>query len=290
MRAMNDPVIFDRAAVRRHRDRAAPLVHDVAPVLQEVADRLLDRLDDTTYRFAAALDIGGRGVVAPQLRARGIDSVVSCDLSPKMARVNGGTVLCADEEWLPFGPGTFDLVVANLSLHWVNDLPGALAQIRHALKPDGLFLASMPVLPTLADLRRALTEAECALTGGAAPRVSPFPDIRDCASLLQRAGFALPVADGETLTLAYRSAMGLLRDLRAAGETNALRLRSRQTPWPDLFPAALAGLMPGADDTPLSVPLRVAVMTGWAPAETQPQPLQPGAFSISLEDAIKKIE
>ncbi|GAA4494094.1 methyltransferase domain-containing protein [Gluconacetobacter tumulicola] len=290
MHPMNDPVIFDRAAVRRHRDRAAPLVHRVAPVLQEVADRLLDRLDDTTYRFSAALDIGGRGVVGPQLRARGIDSVVSCDLSPKMAQVNGGTVLCADEEWLPFGPGTFDLVVANLSLHWVNDLPGALAQIRHALKPDGLFLASIPVLPTLAELRRALTEAECALTGGAAPRVSPFPDLRDCASLLQRAGFALPVADVETLTLAYRSSMALLCDLRAAGETNALRLRSRQSPRPELFPAALASLTPEADDAHLSVPLRVAIMTGWAPADSQPQPLQPGAFSISLEDAIKKIE
>lgn len=290
MHPMNDPVIFDRAAVRRHRDRAAPLVHRVAPVLQEVADRLLDRLDDTTYRFSTALDIGGRGVVGPQLRARGIDSVVSCDLSPRMAHVNGGTVLCADEEWLPFGPGTFDLVVANLSLHWVNDLPGALAQIRHALKPDGLFLASIPVLPTLGDLRRALTEAECALTGGAAPRISPFPDLRDCASLLQRAGFALPVADVETLTLVYRSSMALLRDLRAAGETNALRLRSRQIPRPELFPAALANLTPEADDAHLSLPLRVAIMTGWAPADSQPQPLQPGAFSISLEDAIKKIE
>ncbi|GBQ31709.1 methyltransferase [Gluconacetobacter sacchari DSM 12717] len=283
-------MIFDRTAVRRHRDRAAPLVHAVAPVLEDIADRLLDRLDDTTYRFSAALDIGGRGVIGRQLRARGIDSVVSCDLSPRMARINGGTVLCADEEWLPFGPGTFDLVVANLSLHWVNDLPGALAQIRHALKPDGLFLASMPVLPTLADLRRALTEAECALTGGAAPRVSPFPDLRDCASLLQRAGFALPVADVEILTLAYRSAMGLLRDLRAAGETNALRLRSRQIPWPALFPSALASLTPDEDDAPLSVPLRVAIMTGWAPAASQPRPLQPGAFTISLEEAIKNIE
>ncbi|MFT9090680.1 MAG: methyltransferase domain-containing protein [Gluconacetobacter sp.] len=290
MRAMNDPVIFDRAAVRRHRDRAAPLVHAVAPILQEAADRLLDRLDDTTYRFSAALDIGGRGVVAPLLRARGIESVVSCDLSPRMAQVNGGTVLCADEEWLPFGPGSFDLVVANLSLHWVNDLPGALAQIRHALKPDGLFLASVPVLPTLADLRRALTEAECTLTGGAAPRVSPFPDLKDCASLLQRAGFALPVADVETLTLAYRTPMALLRDLRAAGETNALKLRSRQIPAPALFAAALASLTPEADDALLSVPLRGAIMTGWAPAASQPQPLQPGAFTISLEDAIKKIE
>jgi NADH dehydrogenase [ubiquinone] 1 alpha subcomplex assembly factor 5 len=293
MPPMNDPVIFDRAAVRRHRDRAAPMVQDVAPILEDVADRLLDRLDDTTYRFAAALDIGGRGVVAPRLRARGIDSVISCDLSARMARmarVNGGTVVCADEEWLPFGPGAFDLVVANLSLHWVNDLPGALAQIRHALKPDGLFLASLPVLPSLSSLRRALTETECALTGGAAPRVSPFPDLRDCASLLQRAGFALPVADAETVSLAYRSPFGLLQDLRAAGETNALVLRSRHATRADLFPTALASLVPASGDETLSVPLRLAIMTGWSPDASQPQPLQPGQFTISLEDAIKKIE
>ncbi|CAP55845.1 methyltransferase domain-containing protein [Gluconacetobacter diazotrophicus] len=289
MPSMNDPLIFDRRAVRRHRDRAAPMVHEIAPVLEEVADRLLDRLDDTTYRFTAALDIGGRGVVAPRLRARGIGSVVSCDLSPRMARINGGTVLCADEEWLPFGPGSFDLVVANLSLHWVNDLPGALAQIRHALKPDGLFLASLPVLPSLSDLRRALTEAEAALTGGATPRVSPFPDLRDCAALLQRAGFALPVADAETVTLAYRSPFRLLQDLRAAGETNALVLRSRQFTQPDLFPAAFAALASAAGDDPLSVPLRLAIMTGWSPDASQPQPLRPGQFTVSLEDAIKKI-
>ncbi|WP_342628884.1 methyltransferase domain-containing protein [Nguyenibacter vanlangensis] len=285
---MTGPVIFDRRAVRRHRDRAALLAGDVAPILEDVAERLLDRLDDTTYRFSAALDIGGRGVVAPRLRARGIDFVVSCDLSPRMAGVNGGMAVCADEEWLPFGPGAFDLVVANLSLHWVNDLPGALAQIRHALRPDGLFLASLPVLPSLSALRHALTEAECQLAGGAAPRVSPLPDLRDCAALLQRAGFALPVADAETVALAYRAPFGLLRDLRAAGETNALMLRSRQAAPAGLFPAALAAMM--QEDGGLSVPLRVAIMTGWSPDAGQPKPLRPGQFTTPLEDALKNIE
>ncbi|GBQ31673.1 methyltransferase domain-containing protein [Gluconacetobacter azotocaptans] len=286
---MNDSVIFDRRAVRQHRDRAARQVGSVTAILDEVAERLLDRLDDTTYRFAAALDIGGRGVVAPRLRGRGIDSVISCDLAPEMARLNGTPCLCADEEWLPFGPGAFDLVVANLSLHWVNDLPGALAQIRHALKPDGLFLASLPVLPSLSGLRHALTDAECALLGGASPRVSPFPDLRDCASLLQRAGFALPVADADTILLDYRTPMGLLRDLRAAGETNALTLRSRRFAPISLFPAALADLASSEGES-LAVPLRLAIMTGWAPDAAQPKPLRPGQFTTPLEDALKNIK
>jgi len=163
--------VFDRAAVRRHRDRAAATVGVVAEVLRGAAERLLDRLDDTVRRFGTALDVGGRGVVAPLLRARGIE-VVSCDLSPAMVARCGGVGVAADEEFLPFAPGSFDLVVASLSLHWVNDLPGALIQLRQALRPDGLLLASVPALGTLAELRQALTEAEAALTGGASPRVA----------------------------------------------------------------------------------------------------------------------
>ena len=180
-------------------------------------------------------------MVAPLLRARGIE-VVSCDLSPAMAALNGGLAVAADEEFLPFAPASFDLVVASLSLHWVNDLPGALIQLRLALRPDGLLLASLPALGTLAELRQALTEAEAALTGGAAPRVSPFAELRDCAALLQRAGFTLPVADVEELRLLYADPFALLRDLRAAGEANALRERDRRAPPRELFPAALAAL------------------------------------------------
>jgi len=269
--------VFDRAAVRRHRDRAAPTVGRVADVLRDAAERLLDRLDDMTPRFAQALDVGGRGVVAPLLRERGID-VVSCDLSPIMAAVNGGPCVAADEELLPFAAGKFDLVVASLSLHWVNDLPGALIQLRHTLRPNGLLLASLPALGTLDELRRALTKAEEALTGGAAPRVSPFPDLRDCAGLLQRAGYAMPVADVETIRLRYATPLRLLDDLRSAGETNAVRLRDRRIPPRDLFPAALAMLqqelatlqddqgraLPGGGETPgITATLRMAVMTGW---------------------------
>ncbi len=283
---MSDPMqIFDRQAVRRHRDRAARSVGQVADILRDAADRLLDRLDDTTRRFGQALEIGGRGIIAPMLRARGIE-VVSCDLSAAMAASNGGLCVAADEECLPFAAASFDLVVASLSLHWINDLPGALLQIRQALRPDGLFLASIPVLGTLAELRSALTEAEAEITGGAAPRVSPFPDLRDCAALLQRAGFALPVADIEEIKLLYADPFALLRDLRAGGETNAVRERDRRIPTRALFPAALARLASDGGRTPVT--LRLAMLTGWAPAPTQPKPAERGSASVSLAEVLRK--
>ena len=275
--------VFDRQAVRRPRDRARP--ERVAELLQDAAERLLDRLDDTTRPFTRALDLGGRGVVAPLLRARGI-STVALDLSPRMAARNPAPRVAGDEERLPFAPGSFDLVVASLALHWINDLPGALIQLRLALRPDGLLLASLPVLGTLDSLRTALTEAEAALTGGAAPRVSPFPTLQDCAALLQRAGFALPVADVEEITLLYADPLGLLRDLQAAGEQNAVRLRSPRPPPRALFPAALAGLPQQEGRIPAR--LRLAVLTGWAPAPGQPQPLARGSGQVPLAQAVGK--
>ena len=282
---MNDAMlVFDRRAVRLHRDRAAATVGQVSDVLRDAAERLLDRLDDTTRRFTRALDVGGRGVVAPLLRARGLE-VVSCDLSPAMAADNGGPAVAADEEWLPFAPASFDLVIASLALHWVNDLPGALIQLRQALHPDGLLLASLPALGTLGELRQALTEAEAALTGGAAPRVSPFPELRDCAGLLQRAGFALPVVDLEEIRLLYAEPLALLRDLRAAGETSALRLRDRRMPSRALFPLALSSLPTDTDRVPVTV--RLAVLTGWAPGPGQPKPLRPGSARTDLADVLR---
>ncbi len=280
---MENNVIFDRPAVRRRRDRAAGTVHAVGDILQAAADGLLDRLDDVKRGFTRALDIGGRGIVAPMLRGRGIETVC-CDLSGPMLARSGGLSVVADEEWLPFAPASFDLVVASLSLHWINDLPGALIQLRHALKPDGLFLASMPVLPTLSGLRSALLEAELAVSGGVSPRVSPFPELRDCAGLLQRAGFALPVADADQIMLAYSNPLALLRDLRAAGEGNAVMLRDRRVPPGSLFMSALAAL---ADPSPRQEILRLAMMTGWAPSPDQPKPLKPGQFTIPLAEALE---
>lgn len=259
--------LFDRQAVRRHRQRASGQrasgrLARLDELLGDLAGHLLDRLDDTTRRFSRALDLGGRGVVAPLLRARGIPTIAA-DLDPRLAARAGPPCLALDEEFLPFAPASFDLVIASLSLHWVNDLPGALIQIRHALAPGGMFLASLPAAGTLGELRAALLASEAALTGGAAPRIAPFPDLRDCAALLQRAGFALPVADITDIALLYADPCALLRDLRDSGEANALMARSRRVPPRALFPAALAALPSEAGR--VRATLRLAVLTGWAP-------------------------
>jgi len=284
MPADNSMRIFDRRLVRLRRERAAATVGRVAPVLDAAAERLLDRLDDTTRRFSRALDVGGRGVVGPRLRARGIGFVVSMDLSERMAALSRPLAVAGDEEWLPFAPESFDLVVANLSLHWVNDLPGALVQVRRCLRPDGLFLASLPGLGTLGPLREALAAAEAELRSGVSPRVSPFPELQDMAGLLQRAGFALPVADAEELPLVYRTPMGLLSDLRDAGETNAVLARDARVPPRAMLPMALARLLvEGREIRPV---LRLLTVTGWAPHESQSKPARPGSATVRLADAL----
>jgi len=279
----NPPDIFDRLLVARRREKAAATIGQVAPVLEAAALTLLDRLDDTTHRFSRALDLGGRGAVAPALRARGIPFVVSMDLSPAMARRAGGLALAGDEEWLPFAPGSFDLIVASLSLHWVNDLPGALIQIRQALAPDGLFLASLPGLGTLQGLRETLNAAEAETRGGVSPRVSPFPELRDLAGLLQRAGFAIPVADQDRLPMIYRSPLGLVADLRAAGESNAVSARDSRIPPRAFFPLAFSRL-------DLDMELRLLVMTGWSPHESQQKPARPGSANARLAEALGSVE
>jgi len=254
--------IFDFAAMVKHRERAAPGLDELLPVLTDLAERLLDRLDDTDRNFSKALDFGGRGAVAPALAARGV-AVTSADFSPRMAARAGGTpyVLPGAEDFaLP--EATYDLVVAHLSLHFLDDLPGALIQLNRALKPGGLFLASMPALGTLQELRVALLDAEEALSGGVSPRISPFPALSDCAGLLQRAGFHLPVADVEDISFLYANPLALLYELRAAGETNALAERSRTIPPRSLFPAALSALPQEQGRT--KALLRMAVLTGWA--------------------------
>jgi SAM-dependent methyltransferase len=196
--------------------------------------------------------------------------------------------VAADEEFLPFAPESFDLIVASVSLHWVNDLPGALIQIRRALAPDGLFLASLPGLGTLQPLREALAAAEAELRGGVSPRVSPFPELRDGAGLLQRAGFALPVADLEEVRIAYRAPLALFADLRAAGEGNAVLAADRRTPPRALFPMAAATLPQGPEG--IAPCLRLLVLTGWAPHESQQKPARPGSATHRLAEALGTVE
>ena len=262
---------FDRRALRRQRDRAARGLRRHDFLFAETAERLADRLDDIRRSFPLALDLGSHdGVLARALKGRGgIETLVQTDLSPRMARraARHGPAIAADEERLPFRPGTFDAALSCLSLHWVNDLPGALIQARHALKPDGLFLAAMLGGGTLRELRVALLEAELEAIGGASPRISPFAELRDAAGLLQRAGFAMPVADADTLTVTYETPIALLRDLKGMGEANALAARPRGfTPR-----TVLAGLAdryaPAPGGQRIVATFQVLFLTGWAPGQ-----------------------
>ncbi|CAA7616917.1 methyltransferase domain-containing protein [Magnetospirillum sp. UT-4] len=265
--------IFDRALVRKRRDRAAAgfAAHDF--LVREAAERLADRLDDVTRRFPVALDLGCHtGELAAVLAGRGgIETLVQCDLSPVMARLAAATghpTLAADEEWLPFADNSFDLVVSALSLHWVNDLPGTLVQLRRVLRPDGLLLVSLLGGETLTELRQCLAEAEIAKEGGLSPRVSPFAEVRDLGQLLQRAGFALPVADSDTVAVRYAEPFRLLADLRGMGETNAV-LERRRTPLrrATLFAAleAYGGRFAGPDGR-VPATFHLLTMTAWKPS------------------------
>jgi SAM-dependent methyltransferase len=220
--------VFDRALVRRRRDRAALRFAAHVALFEETAAQIIERLDGIKQDFRAALDLGAHdGRLAARLVARGIPFVAAADFSPAMIRQASGIRLAADEEFLPFAAASFDLIVSNLSLHWVNDLPGALAQIKRALRPGGLFLAALIGGDSLHELRSSLMEAELTLRGGTGPRLSPMIAPPTASALLQRAGFSLPVTDGETLTLAYPDMMALLRDLRGMGETATHRHRPR---------------------------------------------------------------
>ena len=289
---MNDDAmnVFDRRLVRLHRERAARLLERHDFLLREVAERLLDRLEDTTRRFPAALDLGCHsGELGRALNGRGgVELLVQADLSPAMARRAGGLTVALDEEALPFAEASFDLVLSNLSLHWVNDLPGALLQARQALKPDGLFLAAMLGGETLHELRAALLEAELEVEGGAGPRISPFADLRDAGGLLQRADFAAPVIDRDQITVTYPDALALMRDLRGMGETNAAHTRrhgfSRRGTL--LRAAALYAEHFARQDGRIPATFQVIYLTGWAPHESQQKPLRPGSAKRRLAEAL----
>jgi len=289
--------VFDRRLLRHRRDRAARHAGDVPFLFPETAERLAERLEDMARGFPHALDLGCReGALASVLRGRGgIEFLVSSDLSPAMAWHAAGTgrpALAADEEALPFAERAFDLVFSSLSLHWVNDLPGALLQIRRCLRPDGLFLGAMLGGATLGELRAVLMQAELDIEGGASPRISPFVDIRDAGNLLQRAGFALPVADADTLTVSYPDALTLMRDLRRLGESNVLHER-RRTPTRRetlMRAAALYAERFGRTDGSVPATFQIVYLTAWAPHPDQQRPLAPGSARGRLADALDSPE
>jgi SAM-dependent methyltransferase len=286
-------IVFDRALLRRRRDRAAGRFAAHAFLFEETAERLADRLEDIRRPFPLALDLGCRDGTLGRILAgrKGIERLIGCELSPALAATAGASspVVVADEEFLPFAEGRFDLVVSNLGLHWVNDLPGALVQVRRALRPDGFFCASMLGGHTLAELRRCLMEAELEITGGVSPRASPFAEIRDVGALLQRAGFALPVVDTDTITVTYTDAFALMADLRGMGETNAaLNRRKVPTRRAIFMDAARRYAQTFAEpDGRIPATFEVLWLAGWAPDPSQQQPLKPGSATRSLTEALR---
>lgn len=287
---------FDRQAVRTHRDRAAAVLPGHDFLLHEVAHRLAERLDDIRRDFPRVLDLGCHdGYMEPLLGDKaGGELVVRSDVSPRMtalAAAHGPDQVLhvtADEEALPFAPGSFDLAISNLSLHWVNDLPGSLLQLRHVLKPDGLLLASMLGGETLFELRQCLMEAELVAESGLSPRISPFAEVRDMGNLLTRAGFALPVADCDTITVTYENSIALMHDLRGMGETNAIAERrksfSRRNTLLEaasLYHEKFAGAYGRITAT-----FQVIYLSGWVPHPSQQKPLRPGSAAQRLADAL----
>lgn len=282
--------IFNRRAVRHHRNRAAQSLADFDFLFSECAERLGDRLLDITRTFPLALDLGSHnGEMARHIPVKSaVETLIHSDLSPAMsacARQNSGqSSFACDEEFLPIKEQSLDLVISNLSLHWVNDLPGALTQTRRALKPDGLFLAALFGGETLKELRDSMMAAEIELEGGMSPRTSPFAEVKDVGNLLSRAGFALPVADTETLTVSYGDPLKLMTDLRGMGEANANSLRrttfSRRTTLMramELYVEKYTN-----DDGRIPATFEIIYLTAWAPHESQQKPLQPGSGQVSL--------
>jgi SAM-dependent methyltransferase len=274
---MNDgpPQIFDWNAVSLHRARAERIADSF--LVRDAAEGLAERLAAVTRVFADAADIGSPAQAFAFLEAR----------AGHWKRIAPGA-----NEALDLGPETLDLAVSVLGLQSVNDLPGLLVQIRRALKPDGLFMAALLGGDTLHELRDALGVAESEVRGGVSPRVSPMADVRDMGGLLQRAGFALPVADVERTTVRYRNLITLVNDLRALGETNALVQRERKPLSRTVLARSMAHYAEryGEPDGRLRATFDVIYLTGWAPHESQQQPLRPGSARARLADALGTVE
>lgn len=285
----SDFQVFDRRAVRRQRERAAPGFAAHGFLVDEIADRLSERLAEINRPFPRVLDLGAHdGRWSARLGERNPELLVATDLAANFLHGGAGLKVQADEEFLPFGAETFNLVTSALSLHWVNDLPGALIQIRQSLRPDGLFLAALLGGDTLTELRQAFLEAEAAVEGGVSPRVSPFIDVRLAGDLLQRTGFALPVVDSDTITVTYADAFALMREVKGMGEANAQSERRRSFTRRRTVLAAAEAYHArfGQADGRIPATFQVIYLTGWAPHESQQKPLRPGSATARLADAL----
>ena len=263
------PQLVDRAALQRNRNRAKP---DALFLQEAIADELHERLIEVNRTFKSMAIVTG---------------------FPDFWRNHfPEAVIVSDDDVLALKPGAHDLVLHLMALHWANDPVGQMVQCRHALEPDGLFLASFLGGQTLHELRASLAEAEVRVTGGLSPRIAPMGEIRDLGALLQRAGFALPVADGNTLTASYANAFHVMHDLRHMGEANALTARPRHATRRDVLieASSIYATSFGNAEGRVDATFDIITLTGWAPADSQPQPLRPGSAKNRLADALGTVE
>lgn len=268
---MSAPPLTDRAALSRNRARALKQGAELF-LHEEAVAEIEERLSEVNKTFTAP-------------------AVVTGFPGPWSESLPGARIV-SDEETLALDPGAHDLVIHALSLHWANDPVGQLVQCRRALKPDGLFLGVLFGGRTLSELRTSLAEAETRLTGGLSARVLPMGEIRDLGALLQRAGFALPVADAAKKTVTYATAFHLIADLRAMGEGNALAVRPRRAAPRALFPEAArfyAEAFPAGENR-VAATFEMIFLTGWAPDESQQKPLRPGSATARLAEALGATE
>lgn len=282
--------LFDEALIARNRARALARNAPGSDFLLELAGReLAERLSLVERRFENAVELfGGTGVTAEAAMATGkIDRLQRIETDPGFGEETA-PVTIANYESVPLEPQSVNLILSPLSLHLTNDTPGMLIQMRRALKPDGLLLAAIPGAGTLAELREVLLAAETEIYGGASPRVVPFADIRDMGSLLQRAGFALPVIDEESFTVRYDHIFALMRDLKAMGMANPLKGRSRRPVSRRFFlrAAELYAERFSDPDGRIRATFSIIFVSGWAPHESQQKPLKPGSAKMRLADAL----
>ena len=290
----SDHDIFDRRLLVARRNRAAAGAERHEFLLARVADDLAERLGAINRTFPVAVDLGAHhGPLGRRLSGLpGIGLVVAAEAAGRLLAQCAAPRVQADEEALPFRDRSLDLVASALALHLVNDLPGTLVQIRRALRPDGLLLAALLGGNTLLELRNSLLAAEEECEGGASPRVAPFAEVQDLGGLLQRARFALPVIDAETVSVTYSDPLALMRELRAMGATNVLLGRRRRPLRRGTLMRALAlyqqrfGLANGR----VPATFEIMTLTAWAPHESQQKPLQPGSARMRLADALQTVE
>jgi SAM-dependent methyltransferase len=285
--------LFDRALLQRRRARAS--AQTAGYLLDRMAADLAERLLAVNREFALGLAIGGGASLSRALAAAGtaskVRTLIGADLDFAIALSAKPAIVC-DDERLPVAPASLDLILSAGVLQWANDLPGALVQARRALMPDGLFLAALVGGDSLMELRQAFLEAEAEIEGGASPRVAPMVDVRDLGHLLQRAGFALPVADLDRVEVTFETPLDLLRDLRAMGATNILNERRRA-------PMRRATLMRAMEiyarrfrdgEGRARATFEILHASGWAPHASQQMPLKPGSATHRLADALGAVE